>query len=142
MAYERFILLPPDLKISFDTLAPIVSERFGGDQGLQVETVRDDGGFPGHIALRRRDWTLRIHLNADPYVLEESQGMVSACGQDRPDRDRIALYDRRIEIGADEDPGLDHLNDFMLLLETLERLDGAVLFDPHEGKLRGRGEFQ
>jgi hypothetical protein len=68
--------------------------------------------------------------------------MVAACGSKRKDKKQLSACDKWVTIAADDDYDMAHFNDFVSLLERLEKeLPGAVLFVPEEEKFFDVGKF-
>jgi hypothetical protein len=87
------------------------------------------------ITISAKAWQVTLHLAEGPLVAEESREMgehFTRC----PRASDIAKCERRVDIwSTDPDPNMDHFNDFILVLETLEEYRGIILFDAKTGDL-------
>lgn len=88
------------------------------------------------ISIQFDYWKIKLHLAEEPFVAEESVGIAEYFA-DCPRAAEIAQCKRRIEIGGDPDPNMDHFNDFVCLCQALEEFQGVILFDPELGQLVG-----
>lgn len=80
-------------------------------------------------------WCLIVALEEYPWIEEESREMA----QDHPDQTKaseVARCRRRLAIWSeDPDPGMDHFNDWVLMVECLlRRFPGLLVFDPVSGE--------
>ncbi len=131
MSYQALALLPPHSSCSLDDVARSLEQRF--------TAVVSSHGEPRLIAtthtiiLAWSDWSLRVTLADAPHVLLESQEMADLFAAGRSDRELIARCQRRIEVAADSDPQMDHFNDYIFVLDVLERIPHVILFDPSAG---------
>jgi hypothetical protein len=132
MAYSAFVLLPPETDANGAKLAGLLSQYFKGSEPLMemVKTMEDSSVVHYAILLRWHDWRMQAALNTDPNILESSREIAQKHGQARADFDRISSCDKRIEVLCEPDPSMNHFNDYMLVLQALEEIPGAVLFDP------------
>jgi len=87
-----------------------------------------------NISIQFSDWKIELHLADEPFVAEESMDIAEYFA-DCPRSAEIAQCTRRVEIGGDPDPNMDHFNDFVYLCQVLEKFQGVILFDPELGQL-------
>jgi hypothetical protein len=69
-----------------------------------------------------------------PYVLIESGEIAERYGADRKDAVQLAHAKSRVELWSDDDPQMDHINDYIFVLEAMERFTGAIIFEPQNGQ--------
>jgi hypothetical protein len=105
-------------------------ERFRGDESIEVTMETDRWIGSQYVQLTSAGWSLRVHSEFEPHVLVESQEIAELYGAGRSDRAAIARCAHRVTIDSDDDPGMNHFNDYVFVLETLERLGAVTLFDP------------
>lgn len=134
MAYDLMALLTDDSEVTFKGLVDLVRRRFAHDldAAVRIESfplIKDSN----HIAVRWGEWALRVFYEDEPHVLEESQELAEIY-PDRPDRESIAGCRRRITAAGDDDPDMDYFHGYLALVELLEELPGAILFDPLSGE--------
>lgn len=129
ISYQVLALLPPHVNASFCEVAASLELKF---RPLSPRwQIPDIVIGTDHIKLAWSNWSLRLFFAVAPHVLIESKEIAAAKATHRADRDIIASCDRRIEITSDPDPKMDHFNDYIFVLEVLERIPGVVLFDPY-----------
>ena len=134
MAYELMALLTDEADISLGHLVDLLRERFASDPGAVVRLEEYPLIGSEYVAVRWGDWSFRLSHEDEPHVQEESREMAETCAGDRPDRGRIAGCRRRISMAADDDPGMDHFNDYCFIMELLGKQPGVILFDPRTGE--------
>ena len=133
--YQAFIMLPAHKAPSIDLVRERLQQVFDRiEADARIETTAPNrlnisiapGDGDAH-----EDWQMRICTNSNPSVLVEAQEI--AAEHMEPDDIRkpiLATYDFRIEIGCDPDPNMDRFNYYVNVLESLETLPGAIVFDP------------
>jgi hypothetical protein len=124
--YQAYLLLEPANDFSLAAAADRLAEKFPGF----AVTRTNDG-----LVLSSEDWEIGLRMNSGPEVLEESQRIAEhVSGQD--DGRDIASIDRRVEIASDvPDPEMDHFNDYLMVIETLQTFRGVIAVDPTEPSL-------
>ena len=132
MAYSAFALLPPEADADGSKIAEILSQYFKGSEPIKEmrKTMGQSSVMHWAIRLRWHHWRMQIALNTNSDILEDSRKIAQEYGQGRSDSDIIASCDRRIEVLCEPDPNGDHFNDYVSVLEALEKIPGAILFDP------------
>ena len=130
MAYELIALLTDEADVSIERLARTLREIFLPDQGTEVVLEEAPAGQSRWAEVRWGDWSFRLAYEDAPHVREESQEMADTFAAGRADRGLIAGCHRRITMRADDDPGMDHFNDYCFIMDHLGRLKGVILFDP------------
>jgi hypothetical protein len=87
------------------------------------------------IIISVKGWRLGLNLDDGPHVLDESAGIArhySKC----PKSPAIAKCRKRVDIWSeDDDPNMDHINDFIFVCEALSSFKGVILLDPRSGDL-------
>ncbi len=118
--YEAFGLLEPDSNFSMDVAAGRLAAQFPG------WALRYEGS---NISLASGNWTIRLFLNSEASVIEESReiaqilpGMAAA----------IARCNRRVEVSSAPDPNMDYFNDYVFVIHVLESFEGVITLDPRE----------
>ncbi len=133
--YQAFIMLPTPDDLSIDLVRAKLQQVFDRiDSPPQVETTLPDRLT---ISIARgdnstsADWQIRVATNCTPSVLVEARAIAAAhLEPDDPRQTALATYPCRIEIGCDPDPTMDRFNYYVYVLEALETLPGAIVFDP------------
>ena len=128
MAYEMLALLTDKAFVTEDELHDLIRHRFECDPEAVV------GRDAYVVSVSWGDWSIRAGISTEPEVAEECQELAETVGCGRPDQEAIRGCRRRIEVSADDDPNMDHFNDYCFIMELLEGIPGCLVFDPHEGK--------
>ncbi len=82
--------------------------------------------------------TFRVSLADGPHVASESQDLARQPKiAAKPSlAQEVGPCKRRLEIAGPDDPAMEHFNDFLLLLQSVERaVPGALMLDPREGEV-------
>jgi hypothetical protein len=82
--------------------------------------------------------TFEVSLADGPHVAAESQDLARQpkIAAKSSLASEVGPCKRRLEIAGPDDPGMEHFNDFLLLLQSVERaVPGALLLDPREGEV-------
>lgn len=126
MSYSQMVLLCSEESLD---LAQI-EQRLSADipsADLYRSSIPRGGEF---LELTWNDWAIAVGYEKGDVVAEESREIAEAYAEFRPDRSAIAHCRQRIVVNSAPDPEMEHFNDFVLVLESLEKIPGAVLFDP------------
>ncbi len=128
--YSASILLAGEIEISFEQLTAAATELANNFESRLASVDADRQ----RIQLTWGDWNCYLTLNTKSYVLAESAEMAERFGTDRGDATRIATCKSRIEVSSDDDPPMDHFNDYIFTLEAIAQFPGAVIFENASGK--------
>jgi hypothetical protein len=127
--YAVLALIPPAAPaVSPELLRDVLESKFRpvGDVNISMSESRVD------FTSKKMRFVLDIEDSASSHVLMESQEIAALYAKDRADSTVIATYDRRITLTSDDDLPLNHFNDYIFVLEALEKIDGVILFDPRD----------
>jgi hypothetical protein len=124
--YQAYLLLEPSTDFTFDAAANRLAQKFPS-----FEVTRANNG----LILSSEDWEISLRMNSGPEVVEESHRIAEHISGQDDGRD-IASIDRRVEIASDvPDPEMDHFNDYLMVIETLQTFRGVIAVDPTEPSL-------
>ncbi|MGB0389173.1 MAG: hypothetical protein ACPGWR_30490 [Ardenticatenaceae bacterium] len=130
--YSAFILFPSKSDVSLEQ-AEHKLRVFFEDEDKSAEISFPTGRIvrkkQNHLLLIVEKWSLRIHFNSEPYVLEESKELAEYYAAERPDKEVIASCASRLEIISDLDPNGDYFNYYVFVVELLDQFSGAITFD-------------
>ena len=129
MGYSALVLLPTDTATPLDQATQRLLAFFTHAPARPV--VPDVVHQEGRLHLTFSTWSLSIDLATDRHVLTEAQEISAMLLPSYPDLAHVASYAIRLEITTDPDPLMEHFNDYLLTLEQLASIPGAVLFDPY-----------
>ena len=129
--YETLMLIDPETSITDDVIYAAISKAClisgGSSPTVSCRGSTFQIAWPGFsIELGRSDL---------PHVLEESQEIAQEFASGKPQQNRIAQCRERIELAGDDDPAMDHFNDYCSVVEAIESLGIVYTFD------QGTGEF-
>lgn len=127
---ECLVLVDPENDVTAAALAAELRTFYETDSAAPNE-ILESGPT---VSLRWHDYTMTVYRSALPHVLEESAELASEFAAHRPDRDRIARCKLRFEISAEEDPNMDHFNDYLFVGEALQRLARVYRFENASGE--------
>jgi hypothetical protein len=132
--YQLMVLLSGDSTLTAESLADRLGKRFAYDPNVKM--VIEDG--KDHLLrVQWADWSLRLYFEGEPHVLVESEEIAEHYAASHPERKTIAACKRRLSMSGDDDPNMDHFNDYVFVMEVLESFPGVYLFDPREGSFVG-----
>ena len=126
MSYTASVLLAPSSNISLQNAEVKLLEFFSNERTQDPVNIQIR---ENKLVLTFNSWSLYIHLQSEPDVLEESKEMANIFGQNHPDVSVIATCTTRFVISCDPDESIDHFNDYILTLEQLSSIPGAFVFD-------------
>ena len=129
--YRALLLVDPENDISLEQARAAIEAFYEGKAGAPIEIVRE----PSQIVLRWDRFSLWLGKSQQAHVIEESEELATSAGREHPARERIARCRARFEIETDDNPHMDHLNDFLFAGEVVARLGKVYRFHP------GRGGF-
>lgn len=132
MGYSLIVLLPGTEPVSLPWLAERVTKRFASEPGVRVAVEATNLHSFEHLAVAWGEWEIRITKEEAETVLEESREIAGSIGSHRADRDRIAGCRRRFSLSSDDDPEMDRFNDYLFIVEILEKIPGAILIEDGE----------
>ena len=123
--YTAYGLLQPGSDFALDEAANRLRARF---PDFAVARVGDE------VHLTKGEWELKLRVNADAYVRNESVGLAGKiAGLEPAEAAALEASDRRVEVWSDtQDPFVEHLADFGAAVELLKTFRGLVMVDPHE----------
>lgn len=124
--YQAHLLLQSDTDFTLEEAARRLRDRF------PTFTVQAE---PNLLTLASQDWEIHFQLNEGPEVLEDSARIAElVAGGD--DGQELASISRRVEIGSEvPDPEMDHFDDYLTVLETMQTFKGVIAVDPTEPSL-------
>jgi hypothetical protein len=132
MAYDLIAILTDGAEITLERLAQLLREEFAADPGIVVKLEVYPLTASQTVSVQLGDWSFRLTYDDAPHVRVEAEEIADAYTGSRLDRSLIAGCRRRISMTADDDPGMNHFNDFCFLMQRLGEQTGAILFDPND----------
>ena len=91
------------------------------------------------VQVRFAGATFAVHPDEGAHVIEESTdlaGQPKICARP-PLADEVRACRRRFEVAGEDDPMMEHFNEYLSVLQALEKAlpPGVVLLDPREGEV-------
>ncbi len=133
--YQALVMLPTQNAPSLESIAEMLHNRFALTRDRLVDSTaappQIEATEADSLTISIADWQIHLHPNRDPSVLAEAQE-IAALYLEPDDRRKTILptYDFRIEIACDPDPTMERFNYYVYVIETLETIPGAIVFDP------------
>jgi hypothetical protein len=128
--YEALVLVDPQTDISVEQLVSELENFYSSS--AKRPSISRSGDL---ITLAWPGYALEVGRSSLPDVLEESAELARSFAASHPEKSRISCAKTRFELSGDEDPDMDYFNDFLFVIEALQRLGNVYHFDP------GAGEF-
>lgn len=124
--YHAYGLLLPHSDFTLAAAAQKLAAAFPNHQILQGD---------GQLTLSKDDWEIHLTLQEGPEVLEESRRIAEHVGG-QEDELGVGTCKRRVDVASHvPDPEMDHFNDYLLIIEILQKFQGVIPVDPHEPSL-------
>lgn len=130
MSYSHFLfwdetLINPINSI-YNTVESFYSKPTSKNVNITREIDRIEILFPAYKFI--------FTLNKEDWVQEESKDIAETFGKNRADYNRINNSKQRIEFYGEEDFNMDYFNDYLLILENIQREMNVTIFDTDNGK--------
>lgn len=120
--YDALVLVDPSSPITFQDVEKVLRARsFSVPPAIQATA--------DHLIVTLNGYHLKLWWAAGPHVRQESAELANEHAKGHPARDRIALCSTRIEVSGDEDMDMDYFNDYVFILEELEKIGTVYIFD-------------
>jgi hypothetical protein len=118
------VLIPSSSALTFETVQHLFESRL-------TKTAWSPKLFvsPKLIRLTWDDWSMRIYWEDADHVELEYRERAAQSGVDPAISEMLRTCDRRITTAGDPDPEMDHLNDCIYVLETLNKLNDVLRVD-------------
>lgn len=127
--YETLILIDAESSITDDAIHAAVLNVYPDSGGSKTVVTRKGAS----LQVAWPSFSIKLHRNELPHVLEESQEIAQEFAARRPELERIGQCRARVEIVGDEDPGMDRFNDYCFIVDAIEKLGTVYTFDQGSG---------
>ena len=125
--YELLILISAGTDLDLSKLDTVISTHFASlDPAPEIVSEIQ----ANQLILGVNGFRFYINHHCGDIVSRESKEMADMLAKGRDDAGEIARVSCRFEVSSDGDPSMDHLNDFVFLMEAAEKASGVFLFDP------------
>lgn len=125
--YELLILISAGTDLDLRKLDKVVTEHFAS-QSPVPELMSELQ--PNELIFSVNGFKFYIRHHCGDIVSAESKEMAERFAKGRDDADEIASVNCRFEVSSDDDLSMDHFNDFVFLMEAIEKAGGVYIFDP------------
>ena len=122
--YDTLIMLDPETSISIHSRQTEL-EAFYKAHPKNRPVVAVEGT---RLHIRWPDYSFEVAHSQLPHVIEESQEIAEEYAGSHPARERIALCASRFEMTGSDDPDMEHFNDYLYVIEAVQRLGTAYAF--------------
>jgi len=127
------LLKPGAPDVPLDTVIEKVQALFGGDSDFRWEYETLPFQPSRNIILRWIGWSARLFCEADESVRHDAVEIARILGKSAPAG--VADSTRRVRAVFHDDPDELHIDDMVEIMSMLEKIEGAVVFDPQQNKL-------
>jgi hypothetical protein len=134
-----YAILPVEIDMSAVRLLALVRDKFQSDPSSHVTLAPPNQELPACVSVNWAQWSLRLHYETAAHVRRENMEIAETYASGRADKGVIAESGRRITLASDDDPNMEHFNDFCSVLEVLTILSGVILFDDQAEKFMELG---
>jgi hypothetical protein len=128
--YESLIFLDPNVDISASQVAEAL-RAFYESHPDGPDEIRLDNEC---VTLHWGSYQLWVGREAVAHAQQEAAEIAERFGADHPDQERIARSRVRLSTGADDDPDMDHFNDYLYVGEVIGQLGKVYRFDQASGE--------
>jgi hypothetical protein len=136
MAFALYALLGKDApSMTADSLAADLKKHFAAEKDLSIDVREEPFSDTPVVALRWPGWGVSVTLEQDDEVLQDSQEIQRILGDAAPRG--VSTIDRRIRAVFGNDPSRMRTNETIFMMEFLEGVPGALVFDPQQKKMLG-----
>lgn len=136
MSFALYALLGPDAPaMTAESLAADLKKHFAAEKALSIDIREEPFSDTPVIALRWGGWGISVTYERDDEVLEDSREIQRLVGAAAPWD--VSVVDRRIRAVFGNDASREHTNETIFMMEFLEGVPGALVFDPQQKKLLG-----
>ncbi len=123
--YETLILIDQDTSIDGETLSAAIEGAFAS-AGSSAPKITGSGSS---IKISWPGFTLELYHAKEWHVIEESAEIAAKYAKGKSKAEAIASCKERLEISGDDDPAMEHFNDYCYAVEAIEKLGAVYTFD-------------
>jgi hypothetical protein len=132
--FTMVALLTPDAAdVPIEALADKVRASFGRNPEFRLEFEMPPGKKTRNLMLRWRGWWVRLFCETGDKALADTREFARILGSHAPAG--LAESTRRVRAVFDDDAEEEHLTAVVEIMSMLEKIDGAIVYDPQQGKL-------
>lgn len=134
--YSTLVLIPEGHEITLPQVFERLQQRFI-EAGMPTVAWHDPVAWydSRHVVVQQDDWKLHLYFEDEAHVKEEAQELAEDLIQDEQDRKLVSSSKSRIAIFGDPDPEMMYFNEYLFVLEEMEKFLGLYIFDPNEGRI-------
>ena len=128
MSYSAFILLPVHQEVSLEQIEQLLRtffEQSDNPENQKARIIRNNTT----IQYKRNNWNAYIAPVNNVNVSTENPEIAQQIQQKRPNTTNNTVYIAKLEITTSKDRTMDYFNDYVLILERLEQIPHALLYD-------------
>jgi hypothetical protein len=136
MTYALYAFLGEESpEVTIESLAADFERYFEKSPNFSIEFEQLPFKKSRSLALRWRGWLARVHYEEGARALEDSAEISRILGSVAPGH--LSNIDRRVRIYCGDDDGKEFTNQVVRLMEFVENMPGAIVFDPQQNKILG-----
>jgi hypothetical protein len=130
LSYSHFLFWDETLIDPMNSIYNSVESFYSKSTSKNVTIIREND----RIEILFPVYKFIFTLNKEDWVQEESKDIAETFGKNRTDYNRISNSQKRIEFYGEEDFNMDYFNDYLLILENIQREMHVTIFDTDNGK--------
>ena len=134
MSFVLYALLqeksPP---LSAEGLISKLNDSFGKNKSFSSKLEVMPFSKEKSVRLEWDGWSVILTYSEGAEVQSDSMEIAKRLGEDSPPG--LELIDRRIHVFFADDKGREHTTQTVDVMQFLEEIDGALVFDPQQSKL-------
>jgi hypothetical protein len=124
--------------ISNETLARDLQQWFKNHTDFWIKTEKLPFGNRENLILRWPSWGIRVAYEEGEKVESDSVEIQKLLASAAPCD--LSRFRRRVRVVFGDDDGREHTNETIHMMDFLQRIPGAVVFDPQQNEIAKSGE--
>ena len=130
MSYMHFIFWKERTEDPIKEIGNILESMYGRNPKAEAAVILSKE----RVNVKVNEYMFTYVFIAEDWVLEESRDIADSFGRKRKDHLIIKESRSRIEFYGDDDYDMNYFNDYLLMLEKIQRELPVIIFDAENGK--------
>lgn len=134
MSYSALVLLPAHQDASLEQIEQLMRvffEQSNNPKNQKARIIRHNDS----VEYQRNTWNAYITLVNHHRISTENPNIAQQIQQKHPDITGNMVYIAKIEVTTSKDRHMEYFNDYVLILERLEHIPDALLYDEYSGEI-------
>ena len=129
MSYMHFIFQKEKSEDLIGKIGNILESMYSQDSKNKAEVIVSKD----RVSLKFADYQFTYAYIGEDWVQEESRDIADTFGKNRKDQSILRDSKSRIEFYGDDDFDMNYFNDYLLMLERIQRQLPVIIFDTENG---------